>query len=86
MTDSGYLIKTLNMNNAQKIKIEKPSNNIREKVFNNEIPKGNKAVKKPQDKVYKKEEANFKHIATKREESEQPVHPIKEAPRKKQHQ
>ncbi|MEO8795297.1 MAG: hypothetical protein ABI390_07495 [Daejeonella sp.] len=38
------------------------------------------AVVKTEDKVYKKEEADFKEPAKKRENSEQPVHPDKNAP------
>lgn len=39
------------------------------------------AVVKPQDKQYRKKEANFKNPAKSRERSEQPVHPIKKAPK-----
>ncbi len=38
------------------------------------------AVLKPEDKKYKKEEANFDNPARQREEDEQPVHPVKKEP------
>ncbi len=38
------------------------------------------AVVKTEDKVYKKEEADFKNPAKQRENSEQPVNPDKNAP------
>lgn len=40
-----------------------------------------KAVVKPEDKVYKRKEANFKNIAKRRENQEQPVYPIKTPPK-----
>ncbi len=67
------------MNSEPKKKNEKPSSNFREEVA--KVPAGNKAVKKPEDKYYNKEEANFRNPAKKREESEQPVHSIKKAPK-----
>jgi hypothetical protein len=39
------------------------------------------AVLKPEDKIYKKENADFADPARRREQNEQPVHPIKKAPR-----
>lgn len=73
-------IKTLAMNTEPKKKNESPSSNFREEV-KGKVPVGNKAVKKPEDKDYNKDEANFKNPAKKREEGEQPVHPIKKAPK-----
>jgi len=42
---------------------------------------GQEAVVKPEDKQYRKKEANFKNPAKSRERSEQPVLPIKKAPK-----
>lgn len=70
----------MDMNKVPKKKNEKPSSNFLEEVPKDKVPTGNKAVKKPEDKEYHKEEANFKNPAKKREESEQPLHPIKKAP------
>ncbi|TCC92724.1 hypothetical protein FBD94_23440 [Pedobacter hiemivivus] len=67
------------MSEAKK-KNENPSSNFREEA-KDKVPVGNKAVKKPEDKDYNKEEANFKNPAKKREESEQPIHPVKKAPK-----
>lgn len=39
------------------------------------------AVIKPKDQVYTKEEADFKNIAKKKENQEQPVDPIKNPPK-----
>lgn len=39
------------------------------------------AVLKPGDKKYKKKDPDFKSPAKTKEESEQPVHPIKKAPK-----
>ncbi len=69
------------MNSEPKKKNEKPSSNFKEEIPKHKVPQGNKAVKKPEDKDYNKEEANFKNPAKKREESEQPVHTIKNAPK-----
>lgn len=69
------------MKNEPKKKNENPGSNFREEA-KDKVPVGNKAVKKPEDKGYNKEEANFKNPARKREEGEQPVHPIKKAPDK----
>jgi hypothetical protein len=68
------------MNSEPKKKNEKPSSNYREEIPKDKVPAGDKAVKKAEDKDYKGEEAHFKNPAKKREESEQPVHPIKNAP------
>ena len=40
-----------------------------------------KAVKKPEDKVYHKQDATFIDPAIQREEGEQPVHPVKKEPK-----
>ena len=39
------------------------------------------AVLKPRDKDYNKEEANFAPPAKTKEEGEQPIHPVKKAPK-----
>lgn len=70
------------MNTEQKKKSDKPSSNYQEEVPKDKVPTGGKAVKKPEDKDYQKEEANFKNPAKKREQEEQPVHPIKKEPSK----
>jgi len=69
------------MNLEPKKKNENPGSNFREEVPKDKVPAGNKAVKKPEDEVYLKKEADFENPAKKREESEQPVHPIKKAPK-----
>jgi hypothetical protein len=69
------------MKNELKKKNEKPSSNFEEEVPKDKVPTGNKAVKKSEDKDYNKVDANFKDPAKKREESEQPVHSIKKAPK-----
>ena len=40
-----------------------------------------KAVIKPEDKVYNKQDATFINPAKGREQGEQPVHPVKKAPK-----
>ncbi len=65
-------------------KNEKPSSNFKEIVPEGKVDKGNKAVKKPEDKDYTKEEPHFKNPAKQREREEQPVDPIKKAPKKDQ--
>lgn len=68
------------MNSEPKKKNPKPSSNFREEVPMGKVPAGNKAVKKPEDKEYHEEEANFKNPAKSKEESEQPVHSVKQPP------
>lgn len=68
------------MNNAAKKKNESPGSNYREEVPKGKVPSGDKVVKQAEDKEYHKEEADFKNPAKKREESEQPVHPVKQPP------
>lgn len=70
------------MNSEPKKKNPKPSSNYKEEIPKGKVPAGDKAVKKPEDKIYKKENAHFENPAKKREESEQPVHSIKKAPKK----
>ena len=41
----------------------------------------NKTVVKSEDKQYNEDEAEFKNVAKSRENSEQPVNPIKQAPK-----
>jgi hypothetical protein len=69
------------MNSEPKKKNGNPSSNFREEIPKGKVPAGDKAVKKPEDKDYNREEANFKNPAKKREDGEQPVHPIKKAPK-----
>jgi ABC-type uncharacterized transport system involved in gliding motility auxiliary subunit len=69
------------MNSEPKKKNEKPSSNYLEEIPKNKVPAGDKAVKKPEDQDYQAEEADFKNPAKKREEGEQPVHPVKKAPK-----
>ncbi|SMD00827.1 hypothetical protein [Pedobacter africanus] len=69
------------MNSERKKKNEQPGSNYLEEKPKGKVPAGNKVVKKAEDKDYKREEANFKNPAKKREESEQPVHPVKKAPK-----
>ena len=40
-----------------------------------------KAVVKPEDKVYNKQNASFINPAKQREQQEQPVHPVKKEPK-----
>lgn len=68
------------MNNSPKEKNDKPSSNFQEPI----IDKGDKAVKKPEDKDYTQDDPNFKDPAKQREREEQPVDPIKKAPTKDQ--
>ena len=69
------------MNSEAKKKSDKPSSNYQEEVPKDKVPEGDKAVKKPEDKDYQQEEAHFNNPAQQREESEQPVHPVKKAPK-----
>lgn len=41
----------------------------------------NETVLKPEDKDYQQENVNFKNVAKKKEESEQPVHAVKKEPK-----
>ncbi len=69
------------MNSEPKKKNEKPSSNYQEEIPKGKVPAGNKAVKKPEDKDYNKENANFKNAAKRKETDEQPVNPIKTPPK-----
>ncbi len=69
------------MNSEAKKKSDKPGSNYEEEIPKDKVPEGGKAVKKPEDKDYQKEEADFKNPAKQREEGEQPVHPVKKAPK-----
>lgn len=68
------------MNKDPKRKNEKPSSNFQEPIP--EVDEGNKAVKKPEDEDYTKDEPEFRNPAKKREREEQPVESIKKAPKK----
>ena len=67
------------MNKEIKKKSEKASSNFLEPQPKNKVDNGDKAVKKPEDKIYKKEPATAKaqNPAKRKEESEQPVHSVK---------
>lgn len=69
------------MNSEPKKKSDKPGSNYLEEVPKDKVPTGDKAVKQPEDQDYNKEEARFKNPAKQREQSEQPVHPVKKAPK-----
>lgn len=68
------------MNNQSK-KAEKlaPQDSERKPVKHPE--NDNEAVIKPEDMEYHKDDVDFKNIAKRKEEQEQPVTPIKEPPR-----
>lgn len=65
------------MNKEKNKKSEKPSNYL-EPQPKGKVDKGDKAVKKPEDKIYKRQPATAKakNPAKQKETSEQPVHPI----------
>lgn len=67
------------MNKEKLKKTEKAGSNYLEIQPKGKVDKGDKAVKKTEDKIYMKKPATVKdnNIAKKREESEQPVHVIK---------
>ncbi|RYF22190.1 MAG: hypothetical protein EOO42_09235 [Flavobacteriales bacterium] len=69
--------------NEESKKSNKPESNYQEPQPKGKVDKGEKAVKKPEDEVYTKEkaEAKAKDPAKAKEQSEQPVHPVKEAPK-----
>ncbi|EDM34278.1 hypothetical protein PBAL39_12458 [Pedobacter sp. BAL39] len=69
------------MNSEPKKKNDKPSSNYKEEIPEDKVPAGDKAVKKPEDKDYTEEEPHFKDPAKQREKSEQPVDPVKKAPK-----
>lgn len=69
------------MNNEPKKKNEKPSSNFQEPVPEDKVDKGNKTVKKPEDEDYTKDNPEFKNPAKQREREEQPVEPVKQAPK-----
>lgn len=72
------------MNEEHKKKNEKPSSNFEEVTPRDKVDKGDKAVKKPEDKDYTKDEASLKKSPKQRETEEQPVDPIKKAPNENQ--
>ncbi len=69
------------MNNELKKKNEEPSSNFQEEIPKGKIPTGNKAVKKAEDEIYTEEEPAYKNIAHRKENDEQPVHPVKTPPK-----
>ncbi|MET3115540.1 hypothetical protein AAKU52_003289 [Pedobacter sp. CG_S7] len=70
------------MDNEPKKKNEKPSSNYQEEIPKGKVPEGEKAVKKAEDLNYTQEEAEFKNMAKRKENGEQPVDPIKTPPTK----
>lgn len=67
--------------NNQSNKPEKlvPQDSKRKKIKHPE--EDSEAVLKPKDTIYSKKEANFKNIAKRKENQEQPVYPIKNPPK-----
>lgn len=67
------------MNNEVKKKSEKASSNYLEPQPKGKVDRGDKVVKQPEDKVYKKEPAmaKTKNPAKQKENSEQPVQVVK---------
>jgi len=67
------------MNKEVKKKSEKASSNFLEPQPKGKVDQGEKAVKKPEDKVYTEEPATAKakNPAKQKENSEQPVHSVK---------
>ena len=67
------------MNNEKTKKSEKASSNFLEPQPKGKVDKGEKVVKKAEDKVYTKEPAlaKTKDPAKQKENSEQPVHSVK---------
>jgi len=72
------------MNTEPKKKNEKPSSNFEETIPKDKVDKGDKAVKKPEDKDYTKDNPDFKNPAKQREQDEQPVNPVKTPPKRDQ--
>jgi len=70
------------MNTEHTKKSEKPSSNFQEPTPKGKVDEGNKAVKKPEDKDYTKDNPDFKDPTKQREREEQPVDPIKTPPTK----
>jgi hypothetical protein len=69
------------MNSEPKKTNEKPSSNFQEEIPKDGVPHGDKVVKKEEDKDYTEDDVNFKDAAERKENSEQPVDPIKTPPR-----
>jgi len=63
----------------KEIKKSSDSSNYQEPQPKGKVDKGDKAVKKPEDKIYKKEPAlaKTKNPAKRKENEEQPVHSVK---------
>lgn len=68
------------MDNEQKKTTDKPGSNYQEIVPEGKVDKGNKVVKKAEDKDYDENEPELEGPAS-REGEEQPVNPIKKAPK-----
>ncbi|PST81909.1 hypothetical protein C7T94_17090 [Pedobacter yulinensis] len=70
------------MNKEAKKTTDKPGSNFEEIVPEGKVDKGDKVVKKPEDKDYDGKEPKFDSSAKSHERGEQPVDPIKKAPKK----
>lgn len=68
------------MNESKKTS-DKPGSNYQHSIPKDKEPTDHKTVKKPEDKVYSKDEPHYEDPAKQRETDEQPVHPIKDAPK-----
>ena len=68
------------MNSEPKKKNERPSSNFEEEIPKDQVPEGEKAVRKEEDKDYNEEDVDFKDAAERKETQEQPVDPIKTPP------
>lgn len=76
MTRQAVVLKTTFMNNQSK-KPEKLQPQDSEQKHIKHPQNDNEAVVKPEDKVYRRENAEFRNPAKKRENEEQPVHSVK---------
>lgn len=65
-----------------KEKSKKPGSNYEEEVPKGREPVDHKTVKNEREKKHDIKEVDDTNLAKAREESEQPVHPIKKAPKK----
>lgn len=65
-----------NLINPNRWSLKTRNKKVRHPEFDNE------AVVKPEDQIYRKEDADFDNAAKKREEGEQPVHPVSREPKK----
>ncbi|HEY1010105.1 MAG: hypothetical protein ACO1NS_13675 [Daejeonella sp.] len=66
-------------NQSEKPEHLKPQDSKQKKVKSPEDD--NESVVKPEDRTYRKDDAEFVNPAKQRENSEQPVHPVKDKPK-----